>query len=312
MIIKKVTRLIIGLSLLLNFGCEEEFVPEVSTEAREIVVEGYIEAGDRPLPPYVILTRNVPFFTELQAEELEDIFVHDAVVSVSDGDREVVLSELCLSELNAEQQELASRLLGRDLQALGFNFCAYVDLAGAMRGEAGKIYRLSIEAEGRQLQALTGIPPHAGLDSLRFVEPPGEPNDTLAQLRCFIQDPAGQADFYRYFTGVNNGPLQTGLNSVIDDRLFNGQNFEFPLLKAEPRNGDFDPATFGLFRRGDTVQIKWANIDEAHYDFWNTLEFNAANQGPFSSYTRVASNISGGLGIWGGLSASYYTLVVPE
>jgi hypothetical protein len=301
----------LGASLLIS-GCEEEFEPSVSTEDPEIVVEGYIEAGERPLPPYVILTRSVPFFAELQAKELEDIFVHGAAVTVSDRDQEVRLSELCLSELNAEELELAGRLIGRDLQDFGFNFCAYVDLSGAMRGETGKRYDLLVQVEGRTLQASTVIPPHSGLDSVRFVEPPGEPTVTLAQLRCFIRDPAGQQDFYRYFTGINDGPLQTGLNSVIDDRLFDGQEFEFPLLKAEPRNSDFDPETFGLFRLGDTVTLKWANIDEAHYDFWNTLEFNAANQGPFSSYTRVASNVSGGLGIWGGLSASYYTRIVQK
>ena len=46
------------------------------------------------------------------------------------------------------------------------------------------------------------------------------------------------------------------------------------------------------------------------YRNWNTLEFSNANQGPFASYTRLESNINGGLGIWGGLSVSYYTRVV--
>ncbi|MEL6924369.1 MAG: DUF4249 family protein [Bacteroidota bacterium] len=53
-----------------------------------------------------------------------------------------------------------------------------------------------------------------------------------------------------------------------------------------------------------------ANIDAAHFDFWSTLEFNAVNQGPFSAYTRIASNVEGGLGIWGGYSVSFYTVVV--
>ena len=61
---------------------------------------------------------------------------------------------------------------------------------------------------------------------------------------------------------------------------------------------------------GDSVLIKWTTIDEAHFDFWNTLEFSNANQGPFSSYTRLQSNINGGLGIWGGYSVSYYSRTV--
>lgn len=293
-------------------ACEKEFIPDVTTEREELVVEGFIEAGERSLPPYVILTRNLPFFTELEADNLESIFVHGADVRVSDGEQTVQLTELCFAELNSEQQELAGLLLGINPDNLGFNFCAYADLSGRMRGKIGKRYDLEVEAEGRQLSASTVIPPLVELDSLVFVEPPGEPTDTLAQLRCILEDPADQVNYYRYFTGINSGPLQSGLNSVVDDRLFDGRSFEFPLFKAEPRNGEFDPATFGLFRRGDTVTVKWANIDQRHYDFWNTLEFNAANQGPFSSYTRVASNVSGGLGIWGGLSAAYYTEVAPE
>lgn len=302
-----------GLLLLgLLSACEKEFIPDVSTDREEIVVEGFIEAGTRALPPYVILTRNLPFFTELEADQLEGLFVHGADVKVSDGEQTVQLTELCLSELNPEQQELAGLLLGIDPDNLGFNFCAYADLSGRMRGETGRHYDLEINVEDRQLRASTTIPPLVELDSLIFMEPPGEPNDTLTQMRCVLDDPADQTNFYRYFTGINSGPLQSGLNSVVDDRLFNGRRFEFPLFKAEPRNGDFDPATFGLFRRGDTVTVKWANIDREHYDFWNTLEFNAANQGPFSSYTRVASNVTGGLGIWGGLSAAYYTVVAQE
>jgi len=47
------------------FSCETQFIPDISEFEEEIVVEGYIEAGDRPTPPYVILTRSSPFFSEL-------------------------------------------------------------------------------------------------------------------------------------------------------------------------------------------------------------------------------------------------------
>ncbi|MDP4819730.1 MAG: DUF4249 domain-containing protein, partial [Saprospiraceae bacterium] len=63
---------------------------------------------------------------------------------------------------------------------------------------------------------------------------------------------------------------------------------------------------------GDTVVVKWANIDQVQYDFWSSLESAVSNQGPFSTYTRVNSNVNGGLGVWGGLSARYYTIVVAD
>jgi hypothetical protein len=97
---------------------------------------------------------------------------------------------------------------------------------------------------------------------------------------------------------------------VVEDLFFDGKMFEFQLLNPRTTRADVDPDEFGLYFVGDTISIKWCTIDEAHFDFWNTLEFSSANQGPFSSYTRLESNIEGGLGIWGGYSVSYYTLPV--
>ena len=79
------------------------------------------------------------------------------------------------------------------------------------------------------------------------------------------------------------------------------------MVKSEEPGAKFDPITFGLYRIGDTAQVKWINIDKDYYDFFNTLEFNRANQGPFSSYTRIKTNIKGGLGIWGGSNVQIYT-----
>jgi len=297
--------------LLWITACEEAFIPE-TPPAQNIVVEGYIEGGQRPSAPFVILTRSVPFFAELNAEELDDIFVHDAEVIVDDGSRSVRLEEICLGDLSPAQRRLAAELFGFAADSIGFNFCAYTDITGEMRGEAGRQYDLSVRKGEQELRASTTIPSVSDLDSLKFEPPPGEANDTLMQLNCIIDDPGGVVNFYRYQTQINDEGFRTPLGSVIDDRLFDGQRFDFVLPKAEPRDADFDLETFGLYRRGDTVTLKWMGIDRAHFDFWNTLEFSVANQGPFSSYTRVNSNIEGGLGVWGGQSARYYTLPVPE
>lgn len=302
----------LGLVALVLGACEEEFTPEAGPPVDELVVEGYIEAGDEPRPAIVFLTRSFPFFSQLTADQLANAFVHGAEVSVSDGTRSIPLTEVCLNDLPDDLREQVAGLLGFDPDSLQFNVCAYADVLNQMPGEEGKTYTLSINADGRQLSAVTTIPLRARIDSVFFIAPPGEPNDTLAQCRVILEDTRAVADFYRYFTATEGRPLQAPFGSVTDDRLFDGQRFEFPLPKAEPRGADFNFETFGLYRRGDTVTIKLANIDRDHFNFWNTLEFNAANQGPFSSYTRVDHNIQGGLGIWGGLNASYFNLVVPE
>jgi Domain of unknown function (DUF4249) len=295
-----------SLAILTLFACEKNFQPEIINNAADIVVEGYIEAGESPTPPYVILTRSVPFFARIGLDQLNDLYVRGADVRVSDGQKEVRLRELCLKELNPEQRQQVARFLGFNPDSLALNVCAYVDLGFSMLGQEGKTYTLSIKTGEKTLSAVTTIPRHARIDSLKFIPPAGKLNDTLAELRGFLTDPPGVANFYRYQTQVENGPFLSSLQSVTDDRLFDGRTFEFPLSKAEPRNQRVDPLTFGLYRLGDSVSIKWITLDQAHFDFWNTVDFNAINQGPFASYTRIKSNIKGGLGIWGGLSASYY------
>lgn len=292
-------------------ACEEEFTPEIASEPLDIVVEGFVEAGPNPTPTYVLLTRSFSFYSEFGADELDQGFVNDAIVEVTVDGNTFTLPELCLNDLAPEEREVAAELLGFDPDSIMINFCIYIDLFNAIAPEAGKTYDLNIEVEDKILTASTTIPEYVPLDSLRFQQPPGEPSDTLRELRCLIQDPE-ITNYYRYLTQINGEGFVPGFNSVTDDRFFNGQAFEFPLQKGEPRNGEFDQTTFGLYEVGDTATIKWCVIDEAHYKFWSTLEFNAVNQGPFSSYTRIETNIEGGIGIWGGLSAEYYTRVVTE
>lgn len=299
------------LLLLLGVACEEPFTPPRTDEPAQLVVEGYIEAGDQPTPPYIFLTRSLPFFSKIDSNELADLFVHDATITVSDGEQTVQLTELCLQSLSPEQRALAAELLGVAVDSFAFNFCAYLDLSLQMLGREGRTYDLRIEAEGQTLTARTFLPPRVPLDSLWFVAPPGEPIDSLAQLQVILDDPRGP-NFYRYFTGVNGGPLRRPPNSVFDDNFFDGQRFRFPLAEAEADSADFNLSTYGYFERGDTATIKWMAIDEAAFNFWSTLEFARTNQGPFSSYTRIDHNIEGGLGIWMGLAASYYTRRVPD
>jgi hypothetical protein len=69
-----------------------------------------------------------------------------------------------------------------------------------------------------------------------------------------------------------------------------------------------------FFNRGDTITFKLSNIDKATYDFWRTMEFSYASVGnPFSTPTKVMSNISNGaLGYFGGYASQYRTLIIPQ
>jgi hypothetical protein len=297
---------------VLALSCEKEFIPDIPLEEPQLVVEGYIEAGDRALPPYVFLTRSIPFFQELDSAQFDNLFVSGAEIYVRESDREIQLTEVCFADLTPEQRELAQAFLGINPDEAGLNFCVYLDPTFQFLGEVGKTYELEVRAEGKVLRAQTTIANPVPLDSLRFQQPPGEPSDSLRELEVLIRDPAQEVNFYRYFTQTNSEPLRAPFASVFDDALFNGKEFSFPLPRAEAPDADFDPETFGLYRLGDTLLVKWCTLDEAHFDFWNTLEFNQANQGPFSSYTLVEDNVEGGLGVWGGYAARYYNLIVED
>jgi len=304
------TILILLMTLVLFQACEQEYIPVNSGEGPKYVVEGYVEAGQNPFAPYVILTSSFDFYGSFTPDDFTAAYVHDADVRVSDGSKEILFTEICFSELDSSIREEVAARFGFNADSLAVDICVYVDVLNQLQPQIGKTYNLTIHAGEDVITASTTIPPHVPFDSLHFAPPPGEPNDTLAQLECSISDPAGQRDFYRYFMATNDGGFETSFSSVFEDLFFDGKSFDFSLFNPATQDGDSDPDEFGLYFVGDTITIKWCNLDEDHFNFWNTLEYSNNNQGPFSSYTRLDSNINGGLGIWGGYSVSYYKQVV--
>lgn len=299
--------------LLLFTACEEEFIPDEITVEPQIVVEGYIEAaGENSAPPYVLLTRNLPFFSQLDSNQFGDFYVHDAVITVNDGTQTMQLVEFCLSDLTPTQILIAEAFLGSSVGEVSGTFCVYIDPTLQFVGEEGKTYTLRIEVEGKVLTSTTTIPFHTPLDSIWFTDPPGADNrDSLQQMQVQITDPPGPT-FYRYFVNANDEGFRRDDFSVLDDGFFEGRQIVFPLNKPAVDSVDFDLSTFGLYTRGDQLTLKWITFERPVFDFWNTIEFAAANQGPFSNATIIDSNIEGGLGVWSGQSASYYELRVPE
>ncbi|NNE29320.1 MAG: DUF4249 domain-containing protein [Saprospiraceae bacterium] len=301
--------LLLGLGLV---ACETEFTPDDADLDPEIVVEGFIEAGDEALPPFVLLTRSVPFFSSFDPDEFNNLFVHDAEVVVTDDLNTYSLEEFCVEDIPEPLREAVLALLGINIQPDEElpNFCAYVDTTGTLQGQIGKTYDLSIEVEGKMITASTTIPEPVPLFDIYFQKPTEFSPDSLLELRCSIDDPGGRADYYRYLTEINNEGFVAPFQSATDDAFFDGQSFEFVLSKAESRIDPPGIDTFGLFTLGDTARIKWCTIDEAHYRFWSTLEFNAVSQGPFSSYTIVDTNVEGGIGVWGGYAVRIYESIV--
>lgn len=301
----------IGLS-----GCETEITLDLPVPEEQIIVEGNIEVG---MPAFVTLTRSIAFYGDVDLAALENFYVRDAQITVSDGTTTVELMEICLDDIPVELQPLVAEFFGIPVDSLGaiaYNICIYTDpglLTGApvLIGEAGKTYNLSIEAEGKLLTSTTTIPTPVMLDSL-FYKPHEDPGaaDSLVRVYAHLSDPPALGNYYRLFVSRNNGPYRTDFISVTDDLVFNGLSIDFTINRLLEEGEEFNSDNFGYFYRGDTVAVKLSAIDQASFDFWNTLENDSGGDGPFSSITIVKTNINGGQGVWCGYGAAISSVVI--
>lgn len=288
-------------------GCEKEIDLELNNPEERIVVEGYIETGEFP---YVLLTRNFSFFSDAGLSDLSKLYVKGAFVSVTVDGTEHVLDELCLSTLPPALKQIILDYMGVSESELnGADICAYVSTA--IQGEIGKRYSLKVTSGKHELTSSTFIPNPTPIDSLWYSYDAQDTN--LVILWGRYKDPDTLGNFYRYQTKINSEPFYSGFfGSVWDDVLGNGQQLTFSVDKGYPRNSEIDFDVYGLFDKGDTIILKINSIDQDHYRFWDTMEEQLRNNGPFSSPTYVQSNIIGGLGVWGGNGSVYDTLTVPK
>jgi hypothetical protein len=305
---------ILALALVLT-SCEKEINIKLKDGEGKLVVEGHIEPG---LPPYIVLTRSQPYFSSLSTNDFSRFFVHNALVNVSDGRDTIQLREISSDTLPPALLKILSGQLGIKLAGKndpdGLKLYIYFPADGLLTGEAEKTYTLHVEAAGEQLHAVTTIPRRSILDSLWVTPHPS--NDTLATLYVRYSDPAGERNYIRYFTSTDGGPFYPPFfQSVLDDKSIfdvDGKTFDFPVEKGHNRNQKVNLDIFTYFTKGDSVALRWCAIDQAHFAFWNTAEFDRGSTGnPFASPTRIKSNVVGGLGIWGGYNPSYYYIKIP-
>lgn len=301
---------LVSLSLFLFTACEKEIDLNIKSNPNEIIVEGHIENG---LPPYVILTKSISLYDNININNLENYFVHGANIIVSNGIDSVQLVEYNSSILQTLPDSV--------VDAVAAQFGIVVDSSGDFPdvsiytvpftapdfiGEIGKTYQLRIEANGQILTSSTTIPAPVFFDSLWILPHPNPAfADSFFQVYGWLQDPPQLGNYYRYFTKVDNGPLLVSTQTVFDDNFFNGKKFQIFIPKGKPfgtNSSDINFDTDGYWDIADSVcTIKLCQIDKAHYDFWRTLEANRANIGnPFGSFVLVKSNIIGGKGVWGG------------
>jgi hypothetical protein len=287
------------LALIFLFtACEKpiSFTPDSTDQL--VVVEATIENNQ---PPAVVLSRSLNFFTEITPELLASSFIHDADITISNGTSTHRLKEYSVPAAN------------------GYNLYYYsidsANMATAFTGQFGGRYSLRINTGGKEYTATTTIPVLAKkIDSIWWEPAPDNPDTNKVMVMARFIDPPGYGNYIRYFTQVDGGGFFPGLASVFDDQIIDGKTYSVQVEKGVNRNEDFDIEEYSFFDRGDSVTVKFTNIDKATFDFWRTMEYSYSSIGnPFSSPTKVLSNIKGGgLGYFGGFAVQLVPLKIPD
>lgn len=279
-------------------GCEKAIDFKLKETEPVLAVDGSIETGTSPV---IILSTSLNYFSGISAEMIAASIVKDAVVTVFEGNRSERLQRV---EVPISGNRTLSFYTGNPFAP------------NRIVGEEGKTYRLQIKWQGRQYEATTTIPVlEKRIDSIWWVKAPNTVDtSTRVVVRGRVTDPPRFGNYIRYFTRVNSGPFLPGFNSVFDDQLINGTTYEVDIDRGVDRNLPFERAEYGFFRRGDTVTVKFSNIDKATFDFWRTVEFSYQSIGnPFGAPPKIMGNVSNGaLGYFGGYANQFKTLIIPR
>ena len=279
-------------------GCEKKVTFNLDKSEQVAVVDAVIEDGQ---PPIVILSKSFDYFSEISPEILLNSFIHDAEITVSNGNRMEKLKEY-------------SYTIAGDNRIFYYTVDSSLS-ANLFRGVLNSSYTMEVKTGGKVFTATTTIPAlRKKLDSLWWKQAPFTKDSTKVLLMTSVSDPPGLGNYIRYFTRTNSEPFFPGFTSAYDDQIIDGTTYEIEVERGVNRNAEIHLEDYAFFYKGDTVTVKFTNIDRATFDFWRTMEYSYSSIGnPFSSPTRVLGNISGGaLGYFGGYAVQYKTLIIPK
>lgn len=306
-----------GLPLILMIvsfsACEEEINVDVPNSETNMVMEGRVENGVRP---FLILTRDQSYFSEISSARLASLFIDSADVWLTNVDDTVEMQPINLSDVPDDIDAPAGNNLPIDLSSVDENvsLTVYVPLSDKIRGIPNNSYKVHAETDNFKASATTRLPPKAQLDSVFYTELDDPTQDSLVRVSISVDDPKGTPKFYRYFTKRNAEPFYAPLfGSVADDGAVDGEEFNFPINRAYGRINRDGQTITPYFKRGDTVTVKLCAIEEEIFNFWSSLEDDLRNQGsPFGSATVIQSNVDGGLGVFAGYSCDTASVIIPE
>lgn len=304
--------------LLLGSGCERNIDLNLPPPQARLVVYGVVEPDSLIK---VSLSRNSAYFDPVDLNSVLNLLDYSAIITVESTDSNGV-----------SERDTLQPLLFPQLPIIQY-WTVFNYQGQRIRGRHGRSYRLRIVHPEHEIIGETTVPAPSRIDSLwvrsraflqKQANPASQPtarDSQLVQLFYRYRDPQALGDHVRVFSRIQNeDQWSTAFNSVYDDQFFNGQSLDFVLPRGKEAYLFNDSSTFddfGLFRAGDTIQIKWASIDRTNFLFWSGLaQATGGSGGPFGAQPVVTTNLralrGGVLGLWAGYGSVHYTFRVPE
>lgn len=238
----------------------------------KLAVECYLEDG---VEPRLYLSETRPFFSDLDIPSVDEA---DVFLTHPDGTIDTLRFD---------------PLLDIDYTKL-YNFRK----PGRLQLREGETYSLSIrDKKGREIKGRTTVLPHVILDTLYSTY---RDRDSAANLIAFLRDTdPTRSNYFRVIVHKGTDRATPEFEYAANDDFAN--DGKIPLLFSNYR-----------WERGDTITFRVYHIDQAYYNFLESIDAAERGSGnPFAQPAVVRSTVNPGFGVFTSLRETRRTLIVP-
>ncbi|MEZ4829302.1 MAG: DUF4249 domain-containing protein [Bacteroidia bacterium] len=237
----------------------------------QMVVECYLQPGQ----PYILsLIESVPYYDNIRIQ-----YVTDATVKITHNGKVTTLNRLGVAIPDTLDE------LGVLRPIIGDTIYTYVAFDVVPEDYFQDFYLEITRPDGSVLTSSTQILPPVKIDTMTYKYN----DDQKVFVLTKFQDDPDRANFYRVVLqrhNLNDNPDQ---DFFVDDEITNGEEFSF--------------GTPYEYEKGDTLIRTIYHITEDYYRYLETsAAATDANFNPFGQPATIKSNISGGLGIFTGIT----------
>lgn len=276
--------LLIAPIVVMLISCTPDEDYDISNDS--LIIEGWIEDDNYPV---VIVTQSIPVSQSfISIDSVSNYLVRWAKVCIYDGTDSVILTGKYDS---------------------GY-FPPYIYTTSRMKGGAGKTYHLTVDYKNHHATATTTVP--SPPPAVEFRVDPCIDSDSLYQIIAHFCDYRFQKNYYQFFTRIGTEKKQflASYMGSIDDAIL-GEETTIQIYRGhQMMTHDYTP----YFHLYDSVTVKFAQIDETTYHFWDdyTKILSLSSNMFLSSFINIRSNIEGGFGYWCGYGSVVRNITIAD